>query len=82
MSEVSPIAQQQVQEAQQAEVVNEPQPSSDEIPSDTHFSSVTELQAEYPELYDNMIKGIANTIIEDMKRHQRRFKEIMREASR
>lgn len=82
MSEVSPIAQQQVQETQQMEAASEPQPSSDELAPDTSFSSMTELKAEYPELYDNMIKGIANSIIEDMKRHQRRFKEIMREASR
>lgn len=82
MSEISPIAQQQTQEIQALEAIAEPQPSSDEVDSNARFSSTSDLKAEYPELYDNLVKGIANNIIEDMKRHQRRFKEVMREASR
>lgn len=55
---------------------------TDEIPADTAFRDLKSLQNEYPELYDSIIMGIANNIINDMKRSQERFKEIMREAKR
>lgn len=88
MSEIAPISQQtsetQVQEEQQIQsqsLDQEPQ-GGDAIDPKAKFSSMNELKTSYPELHKSIVMGIANSIINDMKKHERRFKEIMKESQR
>lgn len=44
------------------------------------INSIADLKAKQPELYNMMMQGIANTIINEMRDHQQKLKEIMRKA--
>ena len=50
--------------------------------SATKVSSMAELQEKAPEVYQAMARGIAMSIIDQMKRAQARLKEKMREMYR
>ncbi len=50
--------------------------------SKTAFSTMEEIRVHEPELYDAMAKGIAQTIINDLRRHAERLKKLMREGQR
>ena len=45
-------------------------------------SNMGELQAKAPELYKAMMMGVATNICNEMKDHQEKLKEMMREAER
>lgn len=46
----------------------------------TQISSLNDLKAKAPEVYDAMLKGIAQNIISEMREAQERLKKKMREG--
>lgn len=57
-------------------------PSGSTSFGDSNISSLGELKQKAPEVYDAMLKGIAEGICNKMNDHQERLKKIMREATR
>lgn len=47
----------------------------------TKVSSLAELKERAPEVYDVMMKGIAQNIISEMRERQERLKKLMREGT-
>lgn len=50
--------------------------------SKTSISSVGDLKSKAPEVYDAMLKGIAQSIISKMRQHQDHLKEMWNKARR
>jgi len=48
--------------------------------SETEVASLADLHAKAPEVYNAMLKGIAQNIVGEMREHQERLKKMMREA--
>lgn len=44
----------------------------------TRVKNIDDLRAQAPDVYQAMLEGIAQRIIDNMRAHQRRFKEIQR----
>jgi hypothetical protein len=48
--------------------------------ANTQVDSLESLREEAPEIYDQTMKSLAQSIIDDMKRHQERMKEIQQNS--
>lgn len=56
-----------------------PTAGKEEISSFTTISSMEDLKKKSPELYKKMMEGIANTIVNRMRRQQEHLKKVWRE---
>lgn len=56
--------------------------SGTEVSGVTRVNSMDELRTKAPEVYNKMMEGIANRIINEMRRRQERIKQLMREGRR
>lgn len=45
----------------------------------TSVSNLSELRAQAPDLYQGIVKGLAQQIVNQMKKHTERFRKIQRE---
>lgn len=52
------------------------------LTADTKFTSMGEFQKKQPKLFNMMMQGIATNIVNEMRDHQERLKELMRKAER
>jgi hypothetical protein len=80
MSEVNPI-----QTAEPQSPVTAPTSSKEAGPgysSETKVSSLEQLKEVAPKVYNNMMEGLATTIINEMKAGQKRLKELNDQARR
>jgi hypothetical protein len=50
------------------------------VTSSTKIGSLADLKKKAPEVYNEMMKGIAMSVCQDMEAHQQRQKKIMRES--
>jgi hypothetical protein len=48
--------------------------------SKTNFGTMNQLKEKSPKLYNMMLQGIATNMVNELKDHQTRIKEMMREA--
>lgn len=72
---------QQLQSAQQDQQIT-PVSSNGTVDMNARFSNYNDFAKTYPELHKAMMNGIANNIISDMKNHQQRMHDLMKEAER
>lgn len=83
MSEVDPtsaVSDSQATEA--APGTGSPKGTAGEFNASTTIGSMSELQEKAPTLYKAMMEGIATNIINEMRDHQDRLKEMQRKAQR
>lgn len=69
----------QVNQAETATPKGDAAPGFDEMGMSATVGSVNELKSKAPELYEGVLKGIAQRIISGMKKHTENFKRIQRE---
>lgn len=50
------------------------------LTTSTTINSLADLKKKAPEVYDKMMQGIAMTICNEMKAHQERLKQLMRQG--
>lgn len=56
--------------------------SSGTVNASTPIGSMADLKMKAPELFDAMMRGLAETIVNEMREHQERLKKMMREGQR
>lgn len=87
MSEQDPISQIAAPDGTEP-VANTPAPAGGPPPAgggvsgQTKISSLEDLREKAPEVYQKMLEGIAQKIVNEIKEHQDRLKKMMEEARR
>jgi hypothetical protein len=68
--------------APEAEAVAGSPEAAGKDPKKTFVSNMNDLKETSPELYNQMLKGLAMTICHDLREHNERFKKLLREGQR